>query len=155
MPRSRPTVLMGYSELQKGYILLDLTDKSFFTSRDVVFREDVFPFAKIDHSIQERVFVDPIQISDILSSDVQCTSHVVPRCPSTTVSHDVNVSHETHTLSSVDEVEQSPTGGTEMSQESASLTTHRRSTRQKLKPTWMKDFVSLTVNKDVMYSLGT
>uniref|UniRef100_A0A3Q7FL19 Reverse transcriptase Ty1/copia-type domain-containing protein n=1 Tax=Solanum lycopersicum TaxID=4081 RepID=A0A3Q7FL19_SOLLC len=95
-----------------------------------------------NHSLQERVFLDPMQISDILSSDVHCTSPVIPRCPPPTVSH------ETHTLSSVDEVEQSPTGGTEMSQESASLTTYRRSTRQKLKPTWMKDFVSLTVNND-------
>uniref|UniRef100_A0A3Q7J5P9 Reverse transcriptase Ty1/copia-type domain-containing protein n=1 Tax=Solanum lycopersicum TaxID=4081 RepID=A0A3Q7J5P9_SOLLC len=102
-------------------------------------------------SLQERVFVDPMQISDMLSSDVQCINPVIPRCPSTTVSHDDNVSHETHILSSVDEVEQSPTGDVvdnEMNQESASLTTHRRSTRQKLKPTWMKDFVSLSVNKD-------
>ena len=144
MPRSRPAVLMGYSELQKGYLLLDLTDKSFFTSRDVVFREDVFPFAKIEPSLQERVFVDPMQISDMLSSEVQCINPVIHRCPSTTVSHENNVSHETHTLSSMDEVEQVPTDGmvdNEMNQETEALTTNRRSARQKLKPTWMKDCV--------------
>ena len=150
MPRSRPAVLMGYSELQKGYILLDLTDKSFFTSRDVVFREDLFPFAKMDHLIQEKVFVNPMQVSDMLSDDLQCTSSKVSRCSPT------NVSHETPTMSSFNEVDhsESPTVDNEVSQETATLTNVRRSVRQKLKPTWMKDFVSLTVNKDVIYSLG-
>ena len=76
-----------------------------------MFREDVFPFAKIEPSLQERVFVDPMQISDMLSSEVQCINPVIHRCPSTTVSHENNVSHETHTLSSVDEVEKVPTDG--------------------------------------------
>ena len=78
MYRSRPAVIMGYSGLQKGYILLDLTDKSFFTCRDVVFREDLFPFAKMDHLIQERVFVNPMHVSDMLSDDLQCTSSRFP-----------------------------------------------------------------------------
>uniref|UniRef100_A0A3Q7IWH6 Reverse transcriptase Ty1/copia-type domain-containing protein n=1 Tax=Solanum lycopersicum TaxID=4081 RepID=A0A3Q7IWH6_SOLLC len=40
-------------------------------------------------------------------------------CPSTTVSHENNVSHESHTLSSMDEVEQVPTDG--MSEEGTIL----------------------------------
>lgn len=40
---------MGYSETKKGYILLDLTNKKFFVHREVIFREDVFPFKAIDH----------------------------------------------------------------------------------------------------------
>lgn len=35
MARSRMDMHMGYSEVQDGYILLDLSSKSFFTSRDV------------------------------------------------------------------------------------------------------------------------
>lgn len=42
--RSKASVLMGYSETQKGYILLDLASKRFFVSRDVRFQESVFPF---------------------------------------------------------------------------------------------------------------
>nr|XP_016480837.1 PREDICTED: uncharacterized protein LOC107801933 [Nicotiana tabacum] len=44
--RAKTSVLMGYSATQKGYILLDLQTRQLFTSRDVVFREYEFPFAK-------------------------------------------------------------------------------------------------------------
>lgn len=37
---------MGYSQSFKGYILYNLLDKCFFISRDVIFREHVFPFSQ-------------------------------------------------------------------------------------------------------------
>lgn len=43
--RAKPAILMGYSDTQKGYLLLDLHTKQFFVSRDVIFKEHVFPFA--------------------------------------------------------------------------------------------------------------
>lgn len=46
-PRSKESVHMGYSETQKGYILLDLTSHNFFVSRDVIFKETVFPFTYV------------------------------------------------------------------------------------------------------------
>lgn len=45
---------MGYSEVQKGYILYDLTYKVFFVNGDVVFNETVFPFFK------EMTTTDPV-----------------------------------------------------------------------------------------------
>ena len=44
--RSIMSVHMGYSEVQKGYILYDLTNKVFFVNRDVIFNETTFPFSK-------------------------------------------------------------------------------------------------------------
>ncbi|XP_070005233.1 uncharacterized protein [Nicotiana sylvestris] len=44
--RARATVFLGYSTTQKGYKLLDLSNNKFFMSRDVVFKEHIFPFAK-------------------------------------------------------------------------------------------------------------
>lgn len=44
--RAKACVLMGYSTTQKGYLLLNLSTKHFFVSRDVVFKESVFPFAQ-------------------------------------------------------------------------------------------------------------
>lgn len=35
---------MVYSENQKGYLLYDLTNKIFFVNRDIIFKENVFPF---------------------------------------------------------------------------------------------------------------
>ncbi|XP_019251379.1 PREDICTED: uncharacterized protein LOC109230324 [Nicotiana attenuata] len=48
--RAKAAILMGYSEIQKGYILLDLATKQFFTSRNVIFKESGFLFSKKDES---------------------------------------------------------------------------------------------------------
>ncbi|XP_019237242.1 PREDICTED: uncharacterized protein LOC109217444 [Nicotiana attenuata] len=57
--RAKAAILMGYSETQKGYMLLDLATKQFFTSRDVIFKESEFPFSKKDenrsHDSQEHM----------------------------------------------------------------------------------------------------
>lgn len=37
-------MLVGYPYARKGYKLYDLKEKQLFLSRDVVFKEDVFPF---------------------------------------------------------------------------------------------------------------
>ena len=43
--RAAPTIFLGYSELQKGYVLLDIKSKKFLLSRDVIFHENIFPFS--------------------------------------------------------------------------------------------------------------
>lgn len=43
--RSRPCVFVGYPFGKKGYKVFDKEKEEFFISRDVVFREDVFPYA--------------------------------------------------------------------------------------------------------------
>lgn len=48
--RAKAAILMGYFETQKGYILLDLATKQCFRSRDVIFKESEFPFAKKDEN---------------------------------------------------------------------------------------------------------
>ncbi|XP_016473358.2 uncharacterized protein LOC107795270 [Nicotiana tabacum] len=44
--RAKRVVLVGYSETQKSYRLYDLENKRVFVSRDMVFKEHVFPFEK-------------------------------------------------------------------------------------------------------------
>ena len=46
-PRSRACVFMGYPFGQKGYKVMDLTTHKIHVSRDVVFHEDIFPFAAL------------------------------------------------------------------------------------------------------------
>ncbi|KAA3484774.1 retrovirus-related Pol polyprotein from transposon TNT 1-94 [Gossypium australe] len=43
-PKAMPSVFMGYSTVQKGYILFNLHTKTFFVNRDVIFHENIFPF---------------------------------------------------------------------------------------------------------------
>ncbi|XP_075103413.1 uncharacterized protein LOC142177999 [Nicotiana tabacum] len=59
-PRARKAILMGYSETQKGYILFDLYSKTFFVSRDVSFREEIFPFRSMPIEKEEEVLLMPL-----------------------------------------------------------------------------------------------
>ena len=49
-PRVVPAVHMGYSSSKKGYIFYDLSLKTFFISKDTVFKEDVVPFRDLKSS---------------------------------------------------------------------------------------------------------
>ncbi|XP_055830969.1 uncharacterized protein LOC129900004 [Solanum dulcamara] len=46
-PRAIPGVLMGYSMTQKGYKIYDIHSQSFFTNRNVIFKESIFPFLHV------------------------------------------------------------------------------------------------------------
>ncbi|KAL4368164.1 hypothetical protein GQ457_05G014050 [Hibiscus cannabinus] len=46
--RAIPSIFMGYSIVQKGYLLFNIKSRKFFVSRDVVFHEQIFPFQKSD-----------------------------------------------------------------------------------------------------------
>lgn len=55
---SKAAVPMGYSEVQKEYILLDLITKSFFVSRDVLFKDSIFPFNNLSTVNKKGLFID-------------------------------------------------------------------------------------------------
>lgn len=68
-PRFKVSVHMCCSEVQKGYILLDLTFYSFFVNRDVIFKEFVFPFSTLHSQQYKGLFVNNM-ISPELRSHV-------------------------------------------------------------------------------------
>jgi len=45
-PRARQCIFIGYPLNQKAYKLFDIDAYTFFTSRDVIFHESVFPFCQ-------------------------------------------------------------------------------------------------------------
>lgn len=57
-PRVRKTVLLGYEETQKGYSLFDLEADNILVSRDVSFRENIFPFKGIKSDLDD-IFIAP------------------------------------------------------------------------------------------------
>ena len=63
-PRGIPCVFVGYAPSQKGVRLLNLITKTLFVSRDVTFREDVFPFNRKTDSAE---YLKPVPV--VLPSD--------------------------------------------------------------------------------------
>ncbi|XP_075104819.1 uncharacterized protein LOC142178904 [Nicotiana tabacum] len=64
--RARKSVLIGYSEVQKGYRLFDLETNSIFVSGDVSFREHSFPFRENTTTIEDCF---PIQTTVSIQPD--------------------------------------------------------------------------------------
>ena len=58
-PKSTPTVLIGYPQNQKGYLLYDTTTHKVITTRNVTFDEHVFPFHTINTPSPSQSQTDP------------------------------------------------------------------------------------------------
>ncbi|XP_015164024.1 uncharacterized protein [Solanum tuberosum] len=163
LPRSRSAIHMGYSDVQKGYLLLDFHSNSFFTSRDVLFREDIFPFAQMDTSVPPPIFVDSLQNNPELSVQIDHFPPVLQKADNM-----VNVCEPSHTESNLfpsvgeegvssqrpdpDDSHTAVLGSDNL--EFAVLIGTRRSTRVKHSPPWLKDFVSLSATKGVKFPLS-
>ncbi|CAA7043502.1 unnamed protein product [Microthlaspi erraticum] len=66
-PRARPCVFLGYPAGYKGYKLLDLESNKIHISRNVVFHEEIFPFAT-DHNESSFDFFSTMPNSSSSSS---------------------------------------------------------------------------------------
>lgn len=53
-PRTRKCIFVGYPSSQKAYQVYDLDTKQFFSSRDVIFHENIFPFSPPDLNAQSN-----------------------------------------------------------------------------------------------------
>lgn len=68
--RAKRAVFIGYSSTQKGYKLYDLETKTVFISRDVIFRENIFPFQG-DQSQDSLPLLSPfLQDASVLSDHI-------------------------------------------------------------------------------------
>jgi len=70
-PRATKCVFIGYPISQKAYKLYDIETNKVFTSRDVIFHEDIIPYEPISPSPTKTDYVLPIVVLD--SSPIQPT----------------------------------------------------------------------------------
>lgn len=80
--RALKCVFIGYPFGQKGYRVLHLDTKKVFTSRDVHFVEDVFPFASITTSVVTHLF-PPLTVSEessVSTVDPLCDAFSTDTC---------------------------------------------------------------------------
>ena len=127
-PRVVPAVHMGYSMNKKGYILYNLTCKSFFISRDAVFKEDIFPFKNLK-SFPDHLF-PVLDLHD--SSYIESTSDnasIQGSNPTTSI--------QPQTSSNI----------------TALLVPLRRSSRQSKPPIWLDSYVTYSAQNACLYPM--
>jgi len=171
--RARRCVLLGYTFGFKGYRLHELETKKVFHSRDVIFQEQIFPF---------KEHAQPVSTNNPASSFIWPDSHMFPAFidsypTSTSVEHGSlshNIAAPTDNLhvsdslpssssSSIHPADQLPASENMISTDSPGLRESpklqpldlRRSTRSRIAPTWLKDFIqprSRTQQQDSSHS---
>ncbi|XP_019237243.1 PREDICTED: uncharacterized protein LOC109217445 [Nicotiana attenuata] len=129
-PRASPAIFLGYSMTQKGYRGYNIHTKEFLVSRDVLFKENVFPFQHPASLPSLFLAIDIPQVSlpnDTSHSLDQSTQAAVEVEPESLVesTHD----HSTYQTSTTNNhlVETSPP---------------RRSGRTSKPPIWLKDYAT-------------
>ncbi|XP_055831032.1 uncharacterized protein LOC129900095 [Solanum dulcamara] len=148
MPRSKIVVHIGYSEVHKEYILFDLDNSLFFVSRDVTFREDIFPFvSKGDSFAQQQLFVQNLQgLSEIDQQLHQLAPLIHPgNVPSETTARNAGVDTGPSEQLCVQQPEPHTDASGSEAPHISTPTITRRSTRSKQPPIWLKNFISLNV----------
>ena len=126
--RAKKVVLMGFSSTQKEYKLYDIEAKIMFISRDVVFRETVFPF-KLMQCVDTGpcpllvTFLDNVDDANNDVNDVNLDS-----C------HD-HIEESSNNTDGLQECSHSPHN------EPATKVGSRRTTRTSKPPVWIKDYV--------------
>jgi len=152
--RAAPAVFLGYSALQKGYILYALHTKEFLVSRDVVFKEDIFPFQSM-HSDVSPLFpvLLPIELCDSTPLCFPVAPVVTDRCSSSISLPSGHAEHAHVALTdepaqvsvpSIDDPSISPT---------ASLPS-RRSSRNIKPHVWMHDFITTQPKSKCLYPMS-
>ena len=143
--RASAAILLGYSELQKGYILLDIQSTKVYVNRDVIFHEEVFPFAKVIPQLDPLVVVNgsPLEKaeSQAVEDEIDNEDNREPADTSTVDEDNQNVEIEN---SSVDQMSR-PSPTEEISENTHAIPSHvdshiRRSSRSIKEPIWMKDY---------------
>ncbi|XP_019244590.1 PREDICTED: uncharacterized protein LOC109224467 [Nicotiana attenuata] len=147
-PRAIPVVHMSYSSSQKGYILYDPCSKRFFVSREIVFKEEVFPFKRMSSGASPL-----FPVLELVEQPTQ--SSVVPNAtPSPAGSHILNNADadapSSTSLSPLPSPVPSPTSACESSDPSVPL---RKSSRLTKPPVWLADYVVPSKNSVCSYPM--
>ncbi|XP_020550351.1 uncharacterized protein LOC110012144 [Sesamum indicum] len=130
--RAIKCIFLGYANNQKGYRVYDIDKKIIFTYRDVVFKENIFPFAN--------------ECTDPINSDIQTYNQSV-----TSIIEDQD-EQDIHTQSNPEIIDEHTNAVDQQEHEHTSDDMHlRRSRRQIIRPAKLQDYVCVCdkENRDI------
>ncbi|GKB07657.1 retrovirus-related pol polyprotein from transposon TNT 1-94 [Tanacetum coccineum] len=139
-PRRNRCVLIGYPLGQKGYKLYDLQTREVFCSRDVIFKEDRFPFKESVSESSSPLPTSSSQPWTVYEEDEEQVpaSQFVPTNQAETQEEPAYQAEpiiQPKVLPQQEPAANNP-------RRSSSLLNPRRSSRSSNKPSWLKDFVT-------------
>lgn len=129
--------------------------------RDVVFREDVFSFAKEDSSAEQSVLMDIMSNSNVLFQGGQryMPVHQLSQNTHNEYRHEISIpealnsqQYVSHELVQAEDQPEIQVTAPDMVRAEPAVP-NRRSTRDRHTPKWMKDFISLNINTEVSYPM--
>ena len=139
--------MMGYSETQKGYLLMDIQTKKFLVNRDVVFQEHIFPFATSKHSQTHVNNPLPDSLEEEQDSEEIAPDDYIP----TDTQNDVTST----SLSGVpDEILHTQHKDMLLQDSNVDSMSSRKSSRLTKPPIWMKDYMTTAVGQNSKYPLA-
>jgi len=101
-PRSIPSIFIGYPNGTKGYKLFNLTTKSVYISRHVVFHENIFPYASnLLHTNSQGVFLPSPYFSDHSNDTSPSIPSFITHCDDTPDSPNFSISSNPPSISPV------------------------------------------------------
>lgn len=144
---------MGYSPTQKGYLLYSLSQRKLVISRDVLFKETIFPFKQVLNKHKPLFSAEPIATSDdfpICDEDRELPVPVPICADDAPLEDDPMIMND-----DAPELEVNPNEGPDIALDEGPVTTElmpirneevpvRKSTRTPHPPIWMRDYVTQT-----------
>lgn len=150
-PRADACIFLGYSVTQKGYILYNLSQKRMLVSRDVIFKEDIFPFEKMS---TKQLPLFPVNDLTLQEDDIHEVTHQFPHeeiFPDVALPYMSTIEGNNHVDHNVaeDYVDEDHVDHN-VAVEGGS----RQSLRTSHPPIWMKDYVTQVSDSSQPYTLG-
>lgn len=144
------TILMGYSMTQKGYKLLSIKHSQFFVSRDVVFKENIFPFMmprqEVLDQLPSRVF-DDFEPPVVVEMLVDSIPHVVDNFEESSLIVDI--------AGDLANFSQNHSAGETLNASPIHHDVVHRNTRSRRPPSWHLDYAMHDTSSCVRYPLSS